>query len=113
MGTNTGDAISFSYTVDATVTAEVILDFYINSTVASGYVEIDEIDIRPVIPSFFYEPLALGLAPVVIKTDDIPDYRYLTQYYNSTNYKDLILLAAGHSLDGGDHNNLLKFTKNN
>ena len=75
--------------------------------------EIDEFVYSPVIPSFFYEPVALGGDPVVIKTNDLPTYRYLTQYYNETNRKDLLLLEAGHSLDGEDHNKLLKFTKNN
>ena len=112
MGINTDDAVSFSYTVTAGASTNPWLAFYKLSGDASGYIEVDELELRPVIPTFFYEPLALGLAPVVVKTDDIPDYRYLTQYYNETNRKDLLLLEAGHSLDGGDHNKLLKFTKN-
>ena len=113
LGINTSDAASFSYTVTASATAEIILNFYQASANPTSYLEVDELEVRPVIPSFFYEPLALGLTPVVIKTDDLPAYRYLTQYYNETNRKDLLLLEAGHSLDGGDHNKLLKFTKNN
>ncbi len=109
---NTGDAITWTATVDATAAAAIILNFRMLSGTANGYIEIDEVELRPVIDSFFYEPEVLGLDPVIINTSDLPDYRYLVQYYNSTNRKDLVMLEAGHSLDADDHKKLLKFTKN-
>ena len=110
----TGDAVAHSvlFTASADKTTMKVYIGTSNSHVTGDYYEIDEVEVRPVIDSFFYEPLVLGGDPVIINTSDLPPSRYLVQYYNETNRKDLILLAAGHDLGPDDHKKLLKFTKN-
>ena len=108
----TGDAVEITGEVEITGATGLILNIYCVSTEATHSMEIDEVVYAPVIDSFFYEPEVLGLDPVIINTSDLPAYRYLVQYYNITNRKDLILLAAGHSLTADDHKKLMKFTKN-
>lgn len=46
MGTNTGNAASFTFTAAATATQDLRLNFYILAATASGYVEIDEVRLK-------------------------------------------------------------------
>jgi len=115
VSSNENDAIEISgiYTAENPALRVYIRNSNGNAT-QGDWIEIDELEIRPIIDGEFYEPEVLGAEPVIVLTNYFAEnpYRYLTRYFSSLKWKDLILLEADHDLDYTDHIKLMKFTRN-
>jgi hypothetical protein len=108
---NTGDAEAFSIvlTISGTQYGRIQVSG------ADSWLELDELEIRPILDAEFYEPEAIGGDSVIVSTNYFHDNpsMYLTRYFNAQSWKDLILLAPNDDLTYNDHLKLMKLTKNN
>ena len=115
VSSNTGDALKVIGSSIITVDANQII-IYLgddNTHVTNDYFEADEVEMRIEIDGEFYEPEVLGGDPVIVGTNYLAEnpWRYGVRYFNSTNWRDLMLFAADANLTYDNHLKVLKFVK--
>lgn len=105
-----------TFIVEATASTEIILNFWKASGDANGYLEFDEVTVKPIIDELFYESEDLGEAAIPRLLSDIPEIVYGRNYMNKQiNEKysiDFLQIRADKILSYTEHIKLLNFTKN-